>query len=88
MDRWNKIGSRSTIIGLGMLALIFLFDLSYPSIGFQVLAPLALLMIFLGLLFFAAGWLLDLITQLRSGHYWVALAIFVAGVLIILRSFW
>ncbi|MDO5062053.1 MAG: hypothetical protein Q4D77_02660 [Peptostreptococcaceae bacterium] len=88
MNKWNRIGSWMTIIGIGMLALLMLLDLGYPNTLFKLLTPLALALIFLSLVFFTAGWFLDFVTQLRAKHYFVAFGILLAGLLVILRFFW
>lgn len=87
MNRWNKIGSWLSIGGLGMLLFLILSNAAYPSIVFQVLMPLGLGLVFLSLIFFSAGWFLEIQKELKAKNYLLAFFIFFIGIATIAKMF-
>lgn len=81
IEKLRKVSAITGVIGLILLAFIFIFDLSYPNILFSLLAALSLALIFLSAGMYIATWMMEIGLAFQRKQY-LLVAFLILGVAI------
>ena len=77
------LAALSCTLGLFALASLSIFDLAYPNLLFQIFSVAGLILIFLSLILFAAGWICSIRKELGAGNRLAALLLTLGGIVFI-----
>lgn len=77
------LAALSCTLGLFALASLSIFDLAYPNLLFQIFSVAGLILIFLSLILFAAGWICSIRKELGAGNCLAALLLTLGGIVFI-----
>lgn len=77
------LAALASFLGLLSLASLSLFDLAYPGLLFRILSTAGLLLIFLSLILFAAGWICSIKKELDAKKRLAAFLLLFGGLIFI-----
>lgn len=77
------LAALASFLGLLSLASLSLFDLAYPGLLFRILSTAGLLLIFLSLILFAAGWICSIKKELDAKNRLAAFLLLFGGLVFI-----
>ncbi|KXO14387.1 hypothetical protein HMPREF3189_01702 [Clostridiales bacterium KA00134] len=87
IKRLKKASGIIGILGLLVLSLVFLFDLSYPNILFSILATISLALIFLSAGMYIAIWFMDISLAYKRKQYFSVAFLFLLALIFIFCKF-